>query len=354
VSTLKPNAWIDVHAHYTAPEFYDFASDILGQEIGIRVVDGREVLKRPGQPDREFRTGELSKEHELEGRLEDMDRKNIAVQVLSPGGAYSFYEQPTTAASELTQVLNDGLVQACHRHWGRFWCFISVPLQDVKASIEEMRRLASDPSVKGVRIGTTIGDIELDDPQLWPFWEACEELDYSVFIHPFIYNIPGADRMRDYYLANMVGYPTNTTLAAARLMFGGVLGRFEAIRFCLSHAGGYLPAAWGRFKRGMATKEECRSSVSSLPEEWIRRFYVDSIAHSPDYLLHAANTFGKDRILCGTDHPFDIGDPEPWVNVDAIAESPEELEDMLSGNALRFMRSVSDTDEAPSISRLAR
>ena len=83
---------IDVHAHYTAPEFYDFASDILGQEIGIRVVDGREVLKRPGQPDREFRTGELSKEHELEGRLEDMDRKNIAVQVLSPGGTFNFRE----------------------------------------------------------------------------------------------------------------------------------------------------------------------------------------------------------------------------------------------------------------------
>jgi aminocarboxymuconate-semialdehyde decarboxylase len=159
-----------------------------------------------------------------------------------------------------------------------------------------------------------------------------------IFIHPASSNVAGGDRMKDYFLRNMVGNPLDTTLVAARLMFSGILDRHPALKFCLSHGAGYLTYAVGRFHRGYISHEDTRASHSSDPGELVRRFYADGIVHSEEGLRFAISQLGANRLVCGTDYPFQIGEPDPRTRVRELALEPALERQILWDNAAEFLR----------------
>jgi aminocarboxymuconate-semialdehyde decarboxylase len=155
-----------------------------------------------------------------------------------------------------------------------------------------------------------------------------------VFIHP--HDVAGMSRMKDYHLRNLVGNPLETTLAASRLIFGGVLDRHPGLRVLLAHGGGALPWLIGRFDRGFQVRPECRGT-SQVPSQWAARFLYDTVLFGPRALRALVDMVGARQVLLGTDFPFDMGDPDAVGTVERAIEDPDVRREILSGNADRVL-----------------
>ena len=132
----------------------------------------------------------------------------------------------------------------------------------------------------------------LDDPSFEPLWATAEELDAFMFIHPN--NVAGADRLKSYYLQNLIGNPLDTTIAAACLVFGGVLDRHPKLKFMLAHGGGFTPYQAARWEHGWKVRPEPKKNVSTQPKNIAKRFMYDTILHS-DKTLEVDDRPGRQR-----------------------------------------------------------
>jgi aminocarboxymuconate-semialdehyde decarboxylase len=331
-------AWIDLHCHYADPGFPQAARKETGADTPVVTTDGpNDVLIRHDRTI-QFIKGELSHLMSLDHRLATMDANGTQIQVISPPSFFYHYHVPGQSGARVCQILNDGVLAAVESHADRFLAMPAVPLQDCKLAIAELERVSRLPYVAAITIGSNVNGEDLDDPRLLPFWEAAEAMEMPIFIHPASSDVAGAARMKDYFLRNMVGNPLDTTLVAARLMFSGILDRHPSLRFCLSHGGGYVTYAVGRFHRGFTSHSETHKAGASDPGELIKRFYADGIVHSREGLRFAVSQFGADRLVCGSDYPFEIGEPNPRSRVEELEIDPALEQQILWDNAVAFLR----------------
>jgi aminocarboxymuconate-semialdehyde decarboxylase len=182
----------------------------------------------------------------------------------------------------------------------------------------------------GVEIATTIADADLDRAGLDPFWEAAEQLGCFVLLHP-CNPLPGVDLSR-YFLDNMVGRPAESTIAMAGLLFGGVLERFPGLKICMCHGGGFIPFQIGRMERGFeAASQRTREKISTPPSELFLRLYYDTVLHNPKALGFLVDQVGAERVMMGSDYPFEMGDPEPVKTVESIPGIDDAQREMILG-----------------------
>lgn len=182
-------------------------------------------------------------------------------------------------------------------------------------------RAVLDAGLAGVEVPASVGGAYLGDDRFAPFWAAAEETGALVFVHP----TTRAFEWPDYYLWNTVGNPFETTVTAAHMVMAGVMERHAALRVVLAHGGGALPALRGRLRHAHEAIGAARARLRESPEASIRRFYFDTVTHDPAVLRELAAFAGPDRIVLGTDHPFDMGDPDPLGTVRAAGLDPEAL-----------------------------
>ncbi len=159
-------------------------------------------------------------------------------------------------------------------------------------------------------------DQVLKETLLWPFYKKAQELGAFILVHPT--NPPGAARMPKYHLRNLIGNPVATTVAVACLIFGGVLKDFPNLKFCFSHAGGFAPYQIGRFEHGYKVRAECKEFISNPPSEYFKLLYFDTITHNVSILEFLAKSVGIDKVLLGSDYPFDMADPDPIATVNSM------------------------------------
>ena len=326
---------IDVHAHYVPTDSLKVASEI-GARHGLSLETnerGRPVVMRNGKPYLNQLKAEFS---DLDLRLSIMDRQGVDMQVLSPAGSYFFYWMPADEGREFAGWLNDRLAEAAAKHPEHFVALASVPMQDGARAAEELERAMSRLGLRGAEIASNINGRYLDDPAFDSFWEAAQALDALIFVHPN--QVVGAERMKDYNLANLIGNPTDTSLAFAKLIFGGVLDRFPRLKFLLAHAGGFLPFTWGRLERGYRIQDSTGGKISKPPSEYVKLLYFDTITHSRMALEYLIANFGADHVLLGSDYPYDMGDPEPVGSLNATAIGGEQLTQVAGANACRLLR----------------
>jgi aminocarboxymuconate-semialdehyde decarboxylase len=323
---------IDMHNHFIAPEVIAFLAR-EGKHFATRIVerDGRRFFLIEESAMRPI-DGPISN---AAARIADMDREGITAQAVSCVPFLMYPEVSADRGLAIAQVNNDALAVLGNGNRERFCPLASVPLQEPRSAVRELER-AAKLGLRGVEIPPKIVERQLDEPDFEVFWEAAEALQMAVCIHPFEAAPVGA--MSRYFLGNLAGNLYDTGLAAALLIYGGVLERHPALRIVLYHAGGALPIILGRLDMGYRLVAECRNAIPRPPSTYADQFHFDVIAHSRPMLSHLVKTFGANRFVIGTDYPLPAGLAHPVEEVKALGLEPQEEEKILGENARRLLR----------------
>ena len=325
---------IDIHAHFVPADSLKVASEI-GKRHGMKLGKnerGREIVTRDGKL---FLTQLKAEFADLDLRLSIMDSQGVDMQALSPASTYFFYWMAAEESLEYAQWLNDRLTEAVAKHPSRLVALGSVPMQDSAKAVGELERAVTKLGLRGVEIATNINGRYFDDPTFNPFWEAAQALGALIFVHPN--QVVGADRMKEFNLANLIGNPTDTSLAFAKLIFSGVLERYPRLKFLLAHAGGFLPYTWGRLDRGYRIQDSATAKIPKAPGEYIKLLNFDTITHSTMAVEYLVANFGADHVVLGSDYPYDMGDPEPVASLRAARIDDSSLEQIASANACKLL-----------------
>jgi aminocarboxymuconate-semialdehyde decarboxylase len=210
-------------------------------------------------------------------------------------------------------------------------------MQDPARALTELQRAAALPGIRGVYLGTNINGRELSDPSFTPIFAACEAKGLPVLLHPLTV-IGAGNRLGRYYLNNFLGNPFDTAIAAAHLVFGGVLDRFPKLEVCLPHAGGAMPYLVGRLTHGQKVRPETKGVAKRPFDAYLRRFTYDTISHAPASLQYLVDLVGADRVMIGSDFCFDMGPARPReIVVRGIKLSTRDRARILSENARRLL-----------------
>jgi len=292
---------VDCHAHVVVPG--------LGADVEWR--DGGQVVSYRGQ---EIRAA-LREFRDVGRILEEQDRAGVDAVVLCPWvslcGVGVERQNEALAALAGERVLVLGTVEP--------------------ERPEQLVELMRDGRLRGVEIPSVPGGVYLGDLRLREFWAAAEETGALVFVHPSSRGF-ALPVMEEHYLWNTVGNPLETTVSAAHMVGSGVLDEHPGLRVLLAHGGGALAALRGR----LAREQEIHPPGRDVHAE-LRRFLVDTVVHDVEVLRDLVELFGPDRVLLGSDYPFDMGSERPAEIVRALGLPPEEEALILGGNALRLL-----------------
>jgi aminocarboxymuconate-semialdehyde decarboxylase len=272
---------------------------------------------------------------DIQEHLADLIASGIDRGILGPPPVGFYYWAESSAGAGLARMVNENTARLVSGHRDRFSGLATLPLQNVKLALEELRYAVRALGLKGVAMTSNVNGQGLDEDAFIPFFEEVENVGLPIFIHP--HQAPGADRMRKYYLINFLGYPVASTLAAAQLIFGGVLDRFPGLKICLAHAGGVLPFLLGRFEHGRTVRPEARTSCKHPVAHYLKNFYLDTITFRRETLRFVLETMPEGHVFLGTDYPFDMGDPNGVASVTSVVDDPFQLKKILGENLVRMM-----------------
>lgn len=324
-------AHVDLHCHFIPPALIR-RIELEGAAHSVAITDRGTVTFAGRAATQAWPEGM----RDLDRRTEWMDAHEVDVQVLSAWMDFSAYVLDPEDGAWLARSLNELTAEAIRGRTDRFLAMAAVPLQAPELAADELRHALEDLGMAAVEIATSVVDDELDDPSLTPFWQAAEELDALVLVHP--YASVGSERLTRYFLNNIVGNPAEETVAAAHLIYGGVLERHPRLRVCLTHGGGFLPYQIGRQDRGFESVARLTAvRLNSPPSTLLRRFYYDTVVHGPEALRFLAARVGADRVVLGSDYPFPMGDPSPVATVRAAGLGEEDTIAVLGGNAVEAL-----------------
>jgi aminocarboxymuconate-semialdehyde decarboxylase len=278
-------------------------------------------------------------QHDPAVRLTEMDTIGVSHHAMSlPPFLFASTSDSGGFVAEVVRRGNEELAGYVSAAPDRLMALGSVPLGWPGAA-DEARRCLDEHRMAGITIGSRGGGRDLDDPVNDELWTLLTERAAFVFLHPS--GVPDAPRLRDYYLAQLVGYPMETALAVARLAFGGVLERYN-LRLCLAHGGGCLPAIRGRLDLGWNRKSVAHTTAVP-PSELTGRLYYDTAVFSPVQLRRLVEDVGAERVLLGTDHPFDLAEREPVRSVQAAGLPPAATRAILWDNAAGLLKLAAPT-----------
>ena len=337
-----PAKTVDIHAHILTEE----TIRLLQREAPkvapklSRVDDQFGTLDVAGNVYRNFPRGGW----DLERRLNDMSASKVDIQVLSVCPQTFIYAQPPALAGVFARIQNEQIAKLVKARPDRFLGMATLPMQAPRQAAEELRHALSVLGLRGAQIGSNVAGKNLDSHELEPVWATAAELDAFILVHPI--NVAGADRLSSYYLTNLIGNPLDTTIAAACLTFSGVLERYPKLKFCLAHGGGFVPYQGGRFVHGWQVRTEPKKKLAKPPTESLKRFYFDTIVHSKDALEFLVGIAGAERVLLGSDYPFDMGMADGVLQVRSLSIPSAEQSSILGERAQALLGAVAGTPSA--------
>ena len=323
---------IDIHAHFY-PESYLKLIEAEGAEFGVSCSyddpDGP-VINANG-----VKTPPLSRRYfDLEDRVAAMDEMGVGVHCLSLTQPMLYWASPDLS-ERLAVAYNDACAEVHEAYPERFLGLAILPMQEPELALKELERAKSLPGIRGVYMATRVLDKELSDPSLFPVYEAIEDSGLTIFLHPI--KVVDPSRLKQFYLTNFIGNPTESAIAASHLIFGEVLDRFPKLTFCLPHAGGTFPWLIGRITHGWGVRDECKH-LKNPPVEYLRRFYYDTITHAAPALEYLIDLVGPDHVVLGSDFCFDMSYERPVEIVTGHAGLSEDDQALiLGGNAKRLL-----------------
>ncbi|HEX5507293.1 MAG TPA: amidohydrolase family protein [Pseudolabrys sp.] len=269
--------------------------------------------------------------YNVERRLKDMDATGVDVHVLSATPQTYLYGLEPALGIVTSSIQNDQMAKLVKQQPDRFMAIGTLPMQAPEEAAKELRRAMTQLGMKGAMFASNIMGKNLDDPGFEPLWAAAEELGAFMFIHPN--NVAGADRLRSYYLTNLIGNPLDTTIAAACLIFGGVMDRHPKLKIMLAHGGGFTPYQAARWEHGWKVRPEPKKNVPSQPKNIAKRFMYDTILHSDKTLEAMIDLVGVERVMLGSDYPYDMAMLDCVQHVRSLSISDSDKNSILGGRA---------------------
>ncbi len=293
---------IDTHTHVLTEETISLLNKEVGKvQVTNEAIDAdNTILTVGGVAYRPYPRGGFDLAH----RLRDMDAADVDVHVLSATPQTYMYDQDAAVGVAASVIQNDQMAAHISAHPDRFMGIATLPMQAPEKAADELKRAMTKKGLKGAMFGSNVMGKNLDDPSFEPLWATAEELGAFMVIHPT--TVAGSDRLKSYYLRNLIGNPLDSTIAAASLYFGGVLDRHPKLNFVLVHGGGFTPYQAARWEHGWRVRPEPRVNVKSEPKDIAKRFYYDTILHSAPVLEFMIGHVGADRVMLGSDYPYDM------------------------------------------------
>lgn len=323
---------IDIHAHYIPESFLKLVGDnAAAYGIEWKMVEGKGPQFRLGH----VVTGPVGKKFvDLDTRIEAMDSQGLEAHAMSLSQPMVYWAK-SGLAQRLAEAYNDALAHAHQKYPQRLYGLATLPMHVPEVAVREIDRALKLPGIRGFYVSTRVNDMELSDPSFFPVYERIEASGLPMFLHPVFVLDP--DRLAKYYLTNLLGNPFESAIAAAHLIFGGVLDRFAKLQVVLPHAGGAFPWLVWRLHRGWEVRADLKH-VKQGPAEYLRRFWYDTVGYSDEVINYLAGVVGTDRILMGSDYCFPVAYEQP---VDIVDRNPAldtaTKEAIISGNARKLL-----------------
>jgi aminocarboxymuconate-semialdehyde decarboxylase len=326
---------VDLHAHLPTPAVEPLVADCPQKKAEPELMLRTQGAASVAHNLQKMLPEAFRKMTNLDERLRDMDAMGVDVQVLSPSPNQYYYWAEYEMARELVRVQNEHVATTCAMNPERFVGLGTVALQHPELSVEQLMRAVKTLGLKGVEISTAVNGLDLADAKFEKFWVKADELGCIVFIHPLGTSL--GERVNQFYLANIIGQPLETTIALSNLIFGGVLDRHRGVKIVAAHGGGYLPAYIGRSNHGYQVRPEA-GGMRKKPGEYLKQIYFDSLVYSPEQLQNLIAQVGASQIVVGTDYAFDMGDYDVHELFESVSGlSAAEREQILGGNATKLL-----------------
>lgn len=312
---------IDVHAHW-------LPRDLFGLPAGAPYgpMNDREGQLYLGDVPLSITTEAMSDETAV---VEDMARAGVAVRVLS-APPFAFPLTDDAAGADYAQAFNASLTDVVSRADGKLLGLGIVSLGAPELVTHQLTALRDTDGIAGVAIPPIVDGGSLHRGILRHIVSEAARLDLSVLVHPMQIGRP---EWADYYLANLIGNPVETATAVANLILSGRKDELPTLRICFLHGGGCAPGLLGRWDHGWRARADVRAECTRLPSEVIRDLYFDTVTHDAPQLELLCEIAGEDKVVCGSDYPFDMAEPEP-VRF-AVKHGPDE--DALARAARAFL-----------------
>ncbi|WP_433295286.1 amidohydrolase family protein [Pseudonocardia sp. CA-142604] len=331
---------VDTHAHVIPQTLVDAMYD-GGAPDGITIAEQEGspwVVHRQG-----YRYPLLAEFHDVQMRLKAMDACGIDSAVLSVAPPLFLYWIEPADAAAAARIVNDAIAGMVAAAPSRFTAMATLPLQDPRAAVDELRRCVIELGFRGAEVGPHAEGVQLDDESLRPVLAAAAELSVPLMVHPYyVGSTPGP--LSDFYLTNLQGNPWQTAVCASRLILSGTLDALPGLDLVLVHGGGHLPYQIGRLDHGHRVRPEARGSAHP-PSEYLRRFHYDTLTHGSAAVRFLVDQVGSDRVVLGTDMPFDMGAGGLDEQLGGLQLSAHELEAIAHGNAERLFGRHQGDDE---------
>ena len=325
---------IDTHAHWYPQEFIALLDREAAANGGKmeRNEEGVPVFSLPGVSPASAMPPLMVRPDLV---MQEMDKRGIHTFVLSLTNPMVYWAQPAFG-EKLAQTWNDASSAVCLKHPGRFVGTIQLPMQAPELAAREVERAAKLPGLRVVYLATHINGRNLDEKSFWPVYERCEALGLPVFLHP-LYPC-GGERIAKHFMRNLCGNPYENGLAAASLVFGGVMDAFPKLTVMLPQAGGTFPWLIGRFDRGVQVRKEL-AHMKQPASAYLRRFYYDTVSHHPLIMKFLTELVGTDRVVLGSDYNQDMSCERPVEFLESVPGlTAQERRLILSENAKRLLR----------------
>ena len=328
---------IDVHSHvYTKgflrelekrTEFPMLRSDSAGH----RVIHFRQGVSNP-VPESFF---------DIDHRLAQMKLHGVSTQVISGTNPWTDSFPSGELASTFSKLANDDISTIVAESKGRFFGLATLPLLSPDEAARELERAVDELGLCGAIIGTNVAGAYVSEEKFHPIFDVASRKRCLIFLHPT--NPLGAESLKENGMSRSIGFAFETTACLVKMAYSGIFDKFPNLKILAAHLAGTLPYLQGRIETAWRNFSDSKGKLNEPPSAKIRKaVYADTISYNPSVIRLASEFFGIEKLLFGTDYPFDWGVKEARESVEATFKKAAELQSIYSDN---FQRILTDLNQ---------